>query len=118
MVKRDIRDYLQDILTHIDLAQDFVKGMTFQDFQKDPKTILAVTRAIEIIGEATKQISQSTRAQYPEVPWRDITGMRDQMAHVYFGINLKIVWSTVQNNLQPLKPTIQLILNDLENADK
>lgn len=118
MVKRDIRDYLHDILVHIDLAQDFVKGMTFEDFQDDLKTVLAVTRAIEIIGEATKQIPHPIRAQHPNVPWRDITGMRDQIAHAYFGINLKVVWSTTQENLPTFRPTVQSILEDLENSEK
>lgn len=117
MVKRDIRDYLKDILVHIDLAQEFVQGMTFQDFKGDNKTVLAVTRALEIIGEATKQVPPSIRAQYPDVPWRDITGMRDQIAHAYFGINLKIVWNTTQQNLPTFRPTVQSILEELEGSE-
>ncbi|MEL6491101.1 MAG: DUF86 domain-containing protein [Cyanobacteria bacterium J06621_3] len=118
MVKRDIRAYLNDILVHIDLAQNFVKGMTFQDFQEDDKTILAVTRALEIIGEAAKQVPQAIREQYSGIPWRDITGMRDRIAHVYFGIDLEIVWSTAQNRLSTLRPAIQSILEDIEAAEE
>ncbi len=75
MVKRDIRDYLNDILIHIDLACSFVEGMTFEKFENDDKTVLALTRALEIIGEATKQIPLAMRQQYPEIIWKDIAGM-------------------------------------------
>jgi hypothetical protein len=76
MSKRQIQDYLQDILDAIDAAESFVEGMTFEDFQNDQKTIFAVTRAIEIIGEAAKSIPISWREQYSQVPWKNITGMR------------------------------------------
>ena len=118
MVKRDIRDYLNDILTHIDLAEAFVEGMTFAEFRRDDKTILALTRALEIIGEATKQIPLSIREQYPEVVWKDITGMRDKIAHVYFGIDLDIVWGTTHENLPALRPTIQAILEEVQAAEE
>jgi len=114
VVKRDIRAYLDDILVHIDLAQNFVEGMTFQDFQDDDKTILAVTRALEIIGEAAKQVPPAIREQYSDISWRDITGMRDRIAHVYFGIDLEIVWSTAQNRLSTLRSGIQNVLEDME----
>ncbi|MGB3299649.1 MAG: DUF86 domain-containing protein [Phormidesmis sp.] len=118
MVKRDIRDYLNDILIHIDLAQRFVKGITFEEFEDDDKTILALTRALEIIGEATKQIPLATRKQYPKVIWKDIAGMRDKIAHVYFGINLETVWSTTHEDLPKLRPVIQAILNDLQASEE
>ncbi len=113
MVKRDIRDYLNDILTHIDLAYSFVEGMTFEEFENDDKTILALTRALEIIGEATKQIPSAIRQQYSEIIWKDIAGMRDKIAHVYFGISLETVWSTTQEDLPRLKPVIQAILDEM-----
>lgn len=118
MVKREIRDYLNDILIHIDLAEEFVKGITFDEFQNDDKTILALTRALEIIGEATKQIPSDLRAQYPEIVWRDITGMRDKIAHVYFGINLDVVWSTTHEDLPILRPVIQAILEEGKEASE
>jgi uncharacterized protein with HEPN domain len=117
MVKRDIRDYLTDILTYIDLAEKFIKDMTFAEFEEDQKTVLALTRAVEIVGEATKNIPSSIREQNPEVPWKDIAGMRDRIAHVYFGIDLDIVWSTAKERLPELRPVIQSILDDVHASD-
>lgn len=118
MVKRDIRDYLNDILIHIDLAEEFVKGITFDEFRGDDKTILALTRALEIIGEATKQIPLPIREQYPDVVWKDIIGMRDKIAHVYFGIDLDIVWGTTHENLPVLRPIIQAILEEVQATEE
>lgn len=117
MVKRDIRDYLNDILTYIDLAEDFVDGISFEQFQTDDKTMLALTRAIEIVGEATKQIPANLRAQYPDVAWEQIVGMRNRLAHVYFGIDFNIVWDATHEDLPQLRPVIQAMLNDLIFAE-
>jgi uncharacterized protein with HEPN domain len=117
MVKRDIRDYLQDILTYISLAEQFIEGLTFDELQADDKTTLALTRAVEIIGEAAKQIPTSLREQYPEISWKNLVGMRDRLAHVYFGIDLDVVWSTTKEDLPKLKPVIQAMLNKLIDSD-
>jgi uncharacterized protein with HEPN domain len=114
MTQRDIRDYLEDILKAMDLAQAFVATMTFDEFQADAKTTFAVIRALEIIGEATKNIPNSIRVQYPEIPWKSVAGMRDTLIHAYFGVNLEVVWDTVQQDLVNLRPVIEKIL--LENA--
>ena len=115
MSQRDIRDYLQDILDHIAIAERFVDGITFDEFRNDEKTIFALTRALEIIGEATKQIPESIRNQYPNIPWKGFTGMRDKLAHAYFGVDLNIVWDTAQQDLKPLVPIIQALLTQLQN---
>jgi uncharacterized protein with HEPN domain len=117
MTQRDIRDYLRDILSTIDLATSFVGNISFEEFQTDTKTTFAVVRALEIIGEATKNIPTSIRDQYPEVPWKGFAGMRDKLIHAYFGVNLEVVWETLQRDLPQLRPTIEQILRDLEEAE-
>ncbi|HHP7230018.1 MAG TPA: DUF86 domain-containing protein [Xenococcaceae cyanobacterium] len=98
-MSRSIRDYLEDILEAINATEDFIKELDYDSFAQDRKTIFAVSRAIEIIGEASKQIPSQITAQYPNVPWREIAKMRDKMIHHYFGINLKILWNTANNDL-------------------
>jgi uncharacterized protein with HEPN domain len=115
MTQRDIRDYLQDILNSIDLAEAFIAEMTFDEFQTDAKTTFAVIRALEIIGEATKNIPTPIREQYPSIPWKGFTGMRDKLIHAYFGVNLEVVWDTIQQDLPQLRPVINQILQDSDS---
>ncbi|MDX2231100.1 MAG: DUF86 domain-containing protein [Leptolyngbyaceae cyanobacterium bins.349] len=115
MTPRQIEDYLQDILDAILASQQFTAGMSFEEFAADQKTIFAVTRAIEIVGEATKSISQPLRSTYPQIPWKSIAGMRDKVIHQYFGVNLQVLWDTVQQDLPALQPVIAHMLNDLSN---
>jgi uncharacterized protein with HEPN domain len=117
MTKRDIRDYLQDILDHIAIAEKFVDGMTFDEFQDDEKTIFALIRAIEVIGEATKQIPIPLREKYPDILWQGIVGMRNRLIHVYFGVKLKVLWDTTQEDLPQLRPVIQSMLDNLDAPD-
>jgi uncharacterized protein with HEPN domain len=81
MKSRDIKDYLQDILDAIYDVEDFTKGYTYEQFIEDKKTLNAVVRSIEIIGEASKHLPDALKTKYPEVPWKEIAGMRDKLIH-------------------------------------
>ena len=100
-------DYFQDILDAIDKALTFTKGINFDFFTKDDKTVYAVIRALEIIGEAAKKIPQEERLNYPDIPWQEMSGMRDKLIHDYFGVNLEVVWKTVQEDLPDLKNALK-----------
>lgn len=115
MVERDYRDYLQDIVDSIIDTESFTESMTFEDFLKDKKTLNAVIRSIEIIGEASKNLSEEIKSKYAAIPWREIVSMRNRIAHEYFGIDYEIVWEIVRKDLPELKPKIEEILKDLNN---
>lgn len=109
MKKRDYQDYLQDIIDSINDIGMFVKGMSFAGFLKDKKTINAVVRSIEIIGEATKKLPVSLKNKHPLIPWKKMAGMRDKLIHEYFGIDLEILWSVVKKDILLLKRLIKQV---------
>jgi len=97
----------------MDSIQEFVAGMTMVDFLDDDKTSSAVIRKLEIIGEAVKQIPPAIREQYPQVAWKEMAGMRDVLIHFYFGVNLKLTWKTIQEDIPVARQQIAQVLNDL-----
>ncbi len=116
-MSRDIGLYLQDICDCIEKIKGYIKDVDYDDFVQDTKTLDAVTHNLLIIGEATKQIPDSLRRQYPEVPWRQVAGLRDVIAHTYFKLNGQIVWDIINNELDPLHGTIVIMLNDKDRID-
>lgn len=107
---RPYLDYLEDILDAMEKATAFIQGITYEQFVQDAKTVFAVIRALEIVGEATKQIPQLVKDGYPEVPWRQMAGMRDKLIHDYSGVSLVVVWKTVIEDLPNLEPLIRHVL--------
>ena len=109
---RDYRLYLKDILAAIESIESFVSGMDVDAFQADDKTASAVLRKFEIIGEAAKQIPDHIRQLHPDAPWKEMAGMRDRLIHFYFGVNYRLVWKTIQEDLPTAKARIQRILKE------
>ena len=108
--KRDVVDYLQDILDTMERVDQFVAGMDLAAFSQDARTHFAVFRALEIIGEAAKHVSPAVRRRHPAIPWKKMAGMRDRLIHGYFGVDLEIVWETAIRLVPELKPRIAAVL--------
>ena len=117
MKKRVYGDFVQDILDSIDDTGIFIEGMDFEDFIKDKKTIYSVVRAIEIIGEATKNVPEEIRKKYPDIPWKKMAGMRDRLAHEYFGVDLEILWGTATEDVPQLKVQVSKVLEDMDKGE-
>jgi len=106
-MRRDYMDFLQDIADAMDQVARFVKGLTYETLIEDEMRVLAITKAVENMGEAAKRIPDDVTRRYPDIPWREMAGTRDRVAHGYFDVNLPILWSIAIEFLPPNRPVIQ-----------
>lgn len=112
---RDYRLYLDNVLESIDNIFLYIERMDFEKFAADQKTVDAVVRNLEIIGEAARNLSDEIKQSLPEIEWKKIVAMRNILAHEYFDINKQIIWDIVQTKLMPLKEACE---RGLEEADE
>lgn len=110
MSPRDWRDRIRDILDAIAEIQSFTHDMDFETFKKDDKSIRAVEMNFIIIGEAASQIPEAIEERFAEIPWSLMRAMRNRIVHVYFKVDEKLMWDTVQNDLPPLIPDLEKLL--------
>lgn len=106
----EISDFLADINNAIEEVIEFTSGMTFDDFEGDKRTINAVIRSLEVLGEATKHIPKTFRNKHPEIPWSKMAGMRDVLIHDYMGVDIKTVWKVAKERLPEIKPLIEGVM--------
>ena len=110
MSPRDWKDRIRDILDAIAEILKFTRGMDFESFRKDDKTIRSVEMNFIIIGEAANQIPDEIEEKHTEIPWSLMRAMRNRIVHVYFKGDEKLMWDTVQNDLPPLIPELEKLL--------
>ena len=106
--------FLKHMLDAIELIENYLMGKDFSEFENNRMLQDAVIREIEIIGEATKNLSSGFRAKYSEIPWRQIAGMRDKLIHGYFGVDLVAVWGTAAEDIPALGVKLREILKKEE----
>jgi len=104
--------YLRDIADAMERIEEFTAGMTYEQFLHDDRTLSAVIRKFEIIGEAAKGVPVSVQQNYPAVPWKEMAGMRDKLIHAYFGVDTMLVWRTVTNRVHELRREICRIIEN------
>ena len=105
-MKKDIKIFLEHILESINLVEEYVKDKDKSDFLKSIQLQDSVIRRIEIIGEAIKNVPNIFKEKYPQIPWKQITGMRDILIHQYFGVDLNLTWEVIIKEMPKLKKEI------------
>lgn len=106
--------FIEDILDSIADIEKFLKDYNIDDLKNDKKTLYAVIRCFEIIGEASKNIDNEFKEKYHNLPWKEMSGLRDKLIHAYFGVDINLLWNTIKNNLPKLKSDLINIIKEQE----
>lgn len=115
-MKKDPVIFVSHVIESIGFIQEDIQGVSWDDFMASRQLQDIVIRRIEIIGEAVKNLPPDVKDRYPDVPWKRIAGMRDILAHGYFGVDLDLVWKVAIDELGPLKLRLQEIRRELEEG--
>lgn len=110
---REYSDYIQDIHDAIRDIKNFVKDFDYTKFENDQKTINAVIRSLEVIGEASKNIPDDIKKKYPKTPWRGLAGMRDKLIHEYFGVDTEILWQVASEEITEIEISMNQLVQNL-----
>jgi len=107
MSRRSDTLYWKDMISAIEKIDGYVGRMSYEEFRRDSRTVDAVIRNLTVLGEAAAKISSDARAARPDIPWREIIGMRNKVIHEYFGVDEEILWQTIQGDLKMLRSLLQ-----------
>jgi uncharacterized protein with HEPN domain len=110
-LNRTFLHHFNDISESISKIKGFIQDLTYEQFCEDEKTQYAVIRALEIIGEAAKQIPDEIKDQFSNLPWQEIIRMRDKLIHHYYGIDVEVLWNTVNEDLDQLQDIVQALIS-------
>ena len=110
MSQKNDRVYIQHMIDNSNKAINFIKDINRKDFDNDEKLRLALTHLLQIIGEAARRISPEFRSNHPQIPWKEIVGMRSKVVHDYLNVDEDIVWQTIKNDLPPLVLELEKML--------
>jgi uncharacterized protein with HEPN domain len=111
---RDPILYLSDIILSMERVKEYIAGFDFQHFKWDYKTVDAVIRNFEIIGEATKNLPNDLKDKYPSIPWEEMYRLRNRISHEYFGVDYEIIWDIATRHLPVNYEDVKTVLKDLQ----
>lgn len=112
VMKRKIKLYLDDLLESIHLIEEYTNGIDEITFEENSQIQDSVIRRLEIIGEAVKRLPEELKDKHPQIPWKEIGGLRDVLIHEYFGVSISRVWKVIIDDLPKLKEQIEEIIKD------
>jgi len=118
MSNRPVRLLVEDIWEAIGKINTYIEGLDQEEFEEDEMRVDAVIRNLEIIGEAANRLPENFKAQYAQVPWRSIIGLRHRIIHEYFGVDISIIWAISQNDLPDFQRALKAIRDQLEKDDE
>ncbi len=110
--------YLKHIFDAMTRIESYVNNMRHEKFLADAKTQSAVVRELEVVGGATKKLSENIKKRHGGVPWAEVAGMRDRLIHAYFDVDLEEVWKTVMKDLPQLRNTVKKAIAELERSSR
>lgn len=111
-MKREIKLYLDDLLESARLIEEYANGIDEITFEENSQIQDSVIRRLEIIGEAVKRLPEELKSKHPQIPWKEIGGLRDVLTHEYFGVSIPRVWKVIIDDLPKLKEQIEKIIKD------
>jgi uncharacterized protein with HEPN domain len=109
MSKRPVDLLVVDIREAIKRIENYIEGMSFEDFSQDQKSIDAVARNLEIMGEAANRLPDEFKESHSDIEWYKIVGLRHRIVHEYFGVDLQIIWQILQKDLPELLQSLSRI---------
>lgn len=119
MSRRSAAARVEDILAHAEKAMAFLAQLPDpHGLAADERTLFAIVRALEVVGEASKRVPAEVRSRFPDLPWRQMGGMRDRLTHDYFEVDPEIVRRTVLDDLPPLLPRLRAVLEILDMEER
>lgn len=113
MKHRSDKVFIEDILSAMEKIRRYTFDLSYRDFIKNDMIIDATLRNFEIIGEASRNVSKDTKDKYPDIPWKRMIGLRNIVSHDYFGVDLKIIWTILSDNLPGTEPYVKRVLQEL-----
>ncbi|MFC1584973.1 DUF86 domain-containing protein [Fibrobacterota bacterium] len=114
MSNRPVKLLLEDISEAVEKAERYIEGLNFDAFEKNEKTIDAVVRNLEIIGEAANNLTEAFKRNHADIEWSKVIGLRHRIIHGYFGVDLDIIWQILKNDLPVFKHKLSLLQNSIE----
>ncbi len=113
---RSVRLYVVDMLRAIEKIERFIEGLDEASFSSSELVVDAVLRNLEVLGEAARNVPEEVRKDHPEIPWGRIVGLRNIVAHAYFGVDLENVWKIVKENVPEVRPSVEVLVEELEKG--